>query len=56
MDFGRMVGLEKFDKALDGFILKNVTLPEYRPSEFAFADLGKALDMALLHEEGYAFA
>jgi hypothetical protein len=53
MDFGRMAGLDEFEKVLDGFILENVTLPEYRPSAFAFADLGKALDMALLHEEGY---
>lgn len=53
VNFGAMAQPEELTKLLDGFILNDISLPNYANREFKFDDLEYAFDLALLYEEAH---
>ncbi len=51
--FGNMVDADGLGTLIAPLILENVTIPNYTNATFNFADLGAALDLALLYEEAH---
>lgn len=51
--FGEMKNAEGLGELLNGFVRDEVALPNYANRQFAFDDLEKALDLALLYEEAH---
>jgi DNA helicase HerA-like ATPase len=51
--FGEMADVEGLTTLLKGCLLEDVALPGYMHTQFAFDDLGAALDLALLYEEAH---
>lgn len=51
--FGEMKNPEALGELLMSFVLDDVALPSYSNRQFAFDDLEKALDLALLYEEAH---
>lgn len=53
IDYGQMANPEGLADLLAPLIQDNVVIPNYANSQFAFDDLGAALDLALLYEEAH---
>ena len=53
VSFGEMADAEQLAEKLEPHVLDNVTMPDYRNKPFDFADLEKALNLALLYEEAH---
>ncbi|HAW22902.1 MAG TPA: ATPase [Pseudomonas sp.] len=51
--YGEMADAKGFSELLTSFVKNEVTLPNYANRQFAFDDLEKALDLALLYEEAH---
>ncbi|URI07050.1 DUF87 domain-containing protein [Aquincola tertiaricarbonis] len=51
--YGEMADAKGFSELLTGFIRDEVSLPNYANKQFAFDDMEKALDLALLYEEAH---
>ena len=51
--YGEMADAKGFSELLTGLVRDEVSLPNYANKQFAFDDLEKALDLALLYEEAH---
>jgi uncharacterized protein len=53
IDFGKMKDVDAINALLAKHIKDAITIPDYANKPFPFADLGAALDLALLYEEAH---
>ncbi|MFL9998831.1 DUF87 domain-containing protein [Paraburkholderia sediminicola] len=53
IDFGKMPKLTQLIQLLERCLVDDVVIPNYTNSQFAFEDLEKGLDLALLYEEAH---
>lgn len=51
--YGEMADAKGFSELLTGLVRDEVSLPNYANKQFAFDDMEKALDLALLYEEAH---
>lgn len=51
--YGELADPEGLSEKLEGYVVDNVTMPDYRNKPFNFGDLEKALNLALLYEEAH---